>query len=103
MPLLTSCEDMFKPELENIYDEGYMHRQPAFAQSILGHSYVLLPYTTAPQSDLATDDAVSNDINNSYLKMATGGWASNSDPLSRWKNISMLFKTLIWFWKTATK
>lgn len=85
MPLLTSCEDMFKPELENIYDEGYMHRQPAFAQSILGHSYVLLPYTTAPQSDLATDDAVSNDINNSYLKMATGGWASNSDPLSRWK------------------
>lgn len=85
MPLLTSCEDMFKPELENIYDEGYMHHQPAFAQSILGQSYALLPYTTAPQSDLATDDAVSNDINNSYLKVATGGWTSNNDPLSRWK------------------
>ena len=85
MPLLTACEDMFKPELENIYDEGYMHHQPAFAQSILGQSYALLPYTTDPQSDLATDDAVSNDINSSYLKMATGSWASNNDPLSRWK------------------
>lgn len=85
MPLLSSCEDMFKPELENIYDEEYMHHQPSFAQSFLGQSYALLPYTTAPQSDLATDDAVSNDINNSYLKMATGSWASNSDPLSRWK------------------
>lgn len=84
MPLLTSCEDMFKPELENIYDEGYMHHQPAFAQSILGHSYSLLPYTNAPQSDLATDDAVSNDIDNNYLKMATGSWASNNNPLSRW-------------------
>ena len=85
MPLLTACEDMFEPELENIYDEDLMHTQPSFAQSILGQAYALLPYTTAPQSDLATDDAVSNDINNSYLKMATGSWASNSDPLSRWK------------------
>ena len=85
MPLLSSCEDMFKPELENIYDEEYMHHQPSFAQSFLGQAYALLPYTTAPQSDLATDDAVSNDINSGYLKMATGSWASNNDPLSRWK------------------
>lgn len=85
MPLLTACEDMFEPELENIYDEDLMHTQPSFAQSILGQAYALLPYTTAPQSDLATDDAVSNDINNNYLKMATGSWASNNDPLSRWK------------------
>lgn len=83
---------MFEPALENIYDENMMHNQPTFAQGILGQAYALLPYTTAPQSDVATDDAVSNDINNSYLKMATGSWASNSDPLSRWKNIIMQYK-----------
>ena len=99
IPLLSSCDDMFEPALENIYDENMMHSQPTFAQGILGQAYALLPYTTAPQSDLATDDAVSNDINNSYLKMATGSWASNSDPLSRWKrhyyaiqNINLVLK-----------
>ena len=52
MPLLTSCEDMFKPELENIYDEGYMHHQPAFAQSILGQSYACLLYTSDAADEL---------------------------------------------------
>jgi len=85
IPLLTACDDMFSPAIENIRSLDAMYQEPTFAQGLLANAYILLPYSSSPNSDVATDDAVTNDINNSYLKMATGSWTANIDPMSQWQ------------------
>lgn len=81
---LTSCDDLFEPALENNQDINQMYTNPEFARGILDNAYLLLPYDSSPSTDVATDDAVSNDNDNSYKKMATGSWASNMNPVSQW-------------------
>ena len=83
--LISSCEDLFEPALENNRDLDAMYNEPTYAQGILGNAYILLPYSSAPNSDVATDDAVSNDNANSYLAMATGSWSANNNPMSQWQ------------------
>ena len=83
---LASCEDLFEPAPENLKDVSSMYTDASYAQGIMGNAYILLPYSNSPQTDLATDDAVSNDQTNSYLQMATGAWTSENDPTSQWKN-----------------
>lgn len=85
IPLLASCTDMFEPALENNRSEDNMYEDPSYAQGVLGYAYSLLPYDTKSVSDVATDDAVTNDRANSYLAMATGSWTSNNDPMSKWQ------------------
>lgn len=81
---LVSCEDLFEPAIENNQDITSMYKDADFARGVLDNAYLVLPYSDSPNSDLATDDAVSNDVANSYKNMATGGWASNSNPISMW-------------------
>ncbi len=83
---LASCDDLFEPAQENLKDVSSMYGDASYAQGILGNAYILLPYSNSPQTDYATDDAVSNDQTNSYLQMATGAWSSQNDPTSQWKN-----------------
>ncbi len=83
---LASCDDLFEPAQENLKDVSSMYGDANYAQGILGNAYILLPYSNSPQTDLATDDAVSNDQSNSYLQMATGAWSAENDPTSQWKN-----------------
>ena len=83
---LASCDDLFEPAEENLKDVSSMYGDANYAQGIMGNAYILLPYSNSPQTDLATDDAVSNDQTNSYLQMATGAWSSENDPTSQWKN-----------------
>lgn len=85
IPLLTACDDLFSPAIENIRDLDAMYEEPAYAQGILGNAYLLLPYSSAPNSDVATDDAVTNDMNSVYLRMATGSWSSFYNPISQWQ------------------
>ena len=63
-----------------------MYEEAEFAQGILLNGYARLPNNGWSFSDVATDDAISNDDNNSYLKVATGQWASNFNPLDQWTN-----------------
>lgn len=84
-PLFTACDDLFTPAAENIQEIEDMSDQPAFVEGILANAYVLLPFSSSPNSDVATDDAVTNDSENSYLLMATGTWSSNNDPMSQWQ------------------
>lgn len=83
---LTSCADLFDPAQENNRGLDEIYNEPTYAQGLLGYGYAMLPYNTKSVTDVATDDAVSNDQSNSYLKMATGSWAANSDPMSQWTN-----------------
>ena len=84
---LTSCDDLFEPALENNQDISEMYKDPTFARGILDNAYLALPYSTSPYTDVATDDAVTNENSGDYFnhkKMATGSWAANMNPVSQW-------------------
>jgi hypothetical protein len=83
--LFTACDDLFEPALENNRGLEAMYNEPTYAQGILANAYILLPYSSSPNSDVATDDAVTNDNENDYLAMATGSWTSNNNPMSQWQ------------------
>lgn len=83
---LASCDDLFEPADENLKEVDAMFTDADYASGILGNAYILMPYSNTPNTDYATDDAVCNDMSNSYLQMATGNWSSQNDPTSQWKN-----------------
>lgn len=83
---LVACDDVLEPAIENNLDITAIHENPSMAQGLLGNAYVLLPYPSQPETDLATDDAVANDPSDSYYMMSTGSWSSTNNPVSRWRN-----------------
>lgn len=62
-----------------------MYTDPIFAQGILTSAYRYLP-SEYDNTEYATDDAVTNDKNSSFLDMATGSWTASSNPVSMWSN-----------------
>lgn len=79
-----SCDDMFVPAEENNRQLEDMTEESKYANGLLMYAYNRLPYLTTTQTDVATDDAVSNQLTNNYLNMAIGTWASDNDPMSQW-------------------
>src|SRR5690606_1362117 len=69
--VLPSCEDLFDPAIENIKDLDMMYSDPVYAQGILTTAYRYLP-DAYNNTEYATDDAVTNERGNAYLRMATG-------------------------------
>ena len=84
--VLCSCNDMFEPADENNRPEEAMYEESLYAHGLLMYAYDRLPYLTTTQTDIATDDAVTNLKNSAYLNMATGTWSSDNDPMSQWNN-----------------
>ena len=82
--VFTSCDDLFDPALENNQDLSEMYSNPEFARGLIDNAFLVLPYSNAPESDVATDDAVTNKSDNDYLKMATGNWTSEMNPVNQW-------------------
>ncbi len=80
---LLSCDDLWDPAIENTKDLEQVKTESASVHGFLVDAYTSLP-SYYDNSELATDDAVCNDFNNNYLKMATGSWTSANDPMSRW-------------------
>jgi len=83
---LTSCEDVFEPAIENIRGLEDAYEEATYAEGLLINGYIRIPTLGWSFNDVATDDAVSNDINNAYRQAATGQWASNYDPFTQWQN-----------------
>lgn len=84
--LFVGCDDLFSPAIENnkqISDGKY---DPIFAEGILANAYTRNPYNSQSFNDVATDDAVTNQTNDGYLKMATGSWTSNNNPMEQWSS-----------------
>ena len=81
-----SCDDMFDPADENKRQLEDLAEESAYAHGLLIFAYERIPYMNTTQTDIATDDAVTNVTNNTYLNMATGTWASDNNPVSQWNN-----------------
>ena len=82
--VFCSCDDMFEPADENNRQLEDLTEESKYAHGLLISGYDCLPYMTTTQTDIATDDAVTNVVNNNYLLMATGSWASDNNPMSQW-------------------
>ena len=85
----SACDDLFEPTIENHKDAADLENMPSWAVGLLGHAYISNPLGENANSwkftDVATDDAVSNDIGNSYLKIATGSWRADNNPMDNWQ------------------
>ena len=86
LPFFTACDDLFTPAKENIQGIEGNEDWPKYVDGILANAYILLGFSNGPVSDVATDDCVSNDNTNSWLKMATGSWSSSNDPGQQWQS-----------------
>ena len=83
-----SCNDMFEPADENNRQTEDMTDESRYAHGLLMYAYDRLPYITTTQTDIATDDAVTNQLNSAYRSMAMGTWQAeeSNNPMSVWNN-----------------
>ena len=84
--MLTGCKKFTDPAPQNNGDFENIYTEPALAHGILLNGYTRLPTNGWTFSDVATDDAVSNDINNNFRRIATGQWSATFNPLDQWTN-----------------
>ncbi|GEP92642.1 Starch-binding associating with outer membrane [Chitinophaga terrae (ex Kim and Jung 2007)] len=86
--LLAGCKDLLVPEIENNQDlnGNYPANNAGLPFGILLNGYNRIPTNSWSFNDVATDDAVSNDQNNSFLKIANGQWTASNNPLNQWTN-----------------
>lgn len=101
--VFMSCEDLLEPAIENNRGLDEMYEEAEFAQGILLNGYTRLPNSGWSFNDVATDDAVTNDTGNSYLRIATGEWTSNFNPLDQWTNSKAAIQYLNIFLAEADK
>jgi len=83
---ISSCQDMFEPADENNRSEDAMYEESKYAYGLQMYGYSRLPYITTTQTDVATDDAVTNQTGTNYWNMANGTWAADNNPMSQWDN-----------------
>ena len=85
---LGACQNFLTPELDNQYGKDRFSKDPAWAWGLLVNAYASSTAFPSgfPLDEVATDDAVSNDVANTYLRMATGEWSSLFDPTSVWSS-----------------
>lgn len=83
--LVTSCQ-LFEPEDDNHNTIDRIYRDPNFAEGLLIRAYTFIPTNDYRWDEVATDDAVSNDKVNSFMRMATGEWSALYNPQNLWDN-----------------
>lgn len=76
--VFASCDDLFSPLEENVRNKDVMYKEAAFAEGLIAYAYAQIPANGLSFNDVATDNAVSNDFGNNWLKMSTGQWTSSS-------------------------
>nr|WP_319509517.1 RagB/SusD family nutrient uptake outer membrane protein [uncultured Draconibacterium sp.] len=88
---IVSCESLLDPIDENRLDYDFVSSDPASAEGILlnGYSRLVDQFTFI---DAATDDAVNNQLDNNFKRMALGELNAQFNPASRWNN----FESILW-------
>ena len=81
--MFSACSDLFEPAPENFKDIDQTALDRAYAQGFLLNVYRFIP-GYYDNSDYATDDAVTNQKSNNYLRIATGSWTASNNPVDMW-------------------
>ncbi|MWW23170.1 RagB/SusD family nutrient uptake outer membrane protein [Algibacter lectus] len=86
---MVAC-DSLEPIDENRLDFDYVSTVPQSAEGLLLHGYNGL-IDQFIFSEVATDDAVNNKLNNGYKRMALGELTAQFNPASRWNTFERVF------------
>src|SRR5687768_12675540 len=87
--VLAGCKKNLAPLDDNHRTLEDIYSDPFYAEGILMNAYNRIPTNTWSFTEVATDDAVTNDKFNPLLNMATGSWsAANKDRKSTRLNSS---------------
>ncbi len=78
-----SCK-MLEPEDDNHNTLERVYKDPTFAEGLLLTAYTVIPTNDYRYDEVATDDAVTNDRANSYLRIANGEWSPRFNPQDIW-------------------
>ncbi|MBK3519378.1 RagB/SusD family nutrient uptake outer membrane protein [Carboxylicivirga marina] len=87
---LGSCNDFLESVDENLLSEEYLMEDPAYAEGVLLNAYKSVISSTS-FSEVATDDAVHNQLGNGYRNIATGQLSSTNNAASRWGKYESVF------------
>ncbi|MFA9193512.1 RagB/SusD family nutrient uptake outer membrane protein [Flavobacterium sp. FBOR7N2.3] len=82
----TSCDDLIEPNIANNRELDAAYADPEFAAGILLNGYTRIPTNGYSFNDVATDNAVTNNLQNNFRRAATGQWDSNFNPFDQWNN-----------------
>lgn len=88
---VISCDTILEPIDENRLDFEFVGGDPASAEGILlnGYSRRVNQFSF---NEAATDDAVNNQLDNGFKRMALGELNAQYNPASRWNN----FESVLW-------
>jgi len=81
----TSC-DLLEPKNDNHSTIDRVYEEPAFAEGLLLRAFTYIPTNDYRWDEVATDDAVSNNKLDTYLRMAKGEWSAQNNPQNLWDN-----------------
>jgi hypothetical protein len=79
-----ACEKFLEPKAENTFTNQQLVFDAGNTEGLLMKAYYALPNDYNFETDVASDDAVTNDPTSVYRSMAIGGWRSTNDPISQW-------------------
>lgn len=110
-----ACSKLLEPENDNHSTIDRIYKEPAFAEGLLMTAYVKLPttsnFTANTVTDVATDDAVTNNKIDNYLRIGTGEWSALNNPASQWDNCNSailylnsfldIIDTVAWKWSNS--
>ncbi|WP_042248297.1 RagB/SusD family nutrient uptake outer membrane protein [Jejuia pallidilutea] len=88
---IISCDTILEPIDENRLDFDFVSSDPASAEGILLNGYSSL-VDQFSYNEAATDDAVNNQLNNNFKRMALGELNAQFNPTSRWNN----YESVLW-------
>lgn len=84
--VFAGCRKNLEPLDDNHLTIGDVNSNPFFEEGILMNAYTRLPTNTYSFSEVATDDAVTNNRVDPLLNMATGAWSAANNPMDQWNN-----------------
>ena len=107
MASLVGCDDAFNPAVENHKLPEELEHMPQWAVGLLGHAYISNPLGMEAENwkwwSVATDDAVSNDVDNQFRLMAGGAWRADRNPMDNWQYLRASWQYINLFIEAATK
>ena len=84
--VLTSCKKNLDPLFDNHRTLEDIYADAGYAEGVLLNAYTRLPTNNWTFSEVATDDAVTNDKFSPLLNMGTGSWSAANNPVDQWNN-----------------
>src|SRR5699024_10841065 len=84
--LVSGCSDVLSPANENNTGIEEMYDDASYAEGFLSNAYLLMPDNGWVFTDVATDNAVTNETSNAFLEMAAGQWTADNYPMNEWSD-----------------